>query len=153
MAQTSNQVIPGTLENPSPRIQILSISDSILRATASPDHVLEVRMPLFSKARPRLTRFGKAYMPQAYKDSQAEMRRQLASQWTDEPLTGPMALYLRVYGEGRGDTDNIAGAIMDAANGILWTDDRVSIISTLVVEWVKASKADSRWIIQIAELT
>lgn len=92
-------------------------------------------------------------MPQAYRDSQAEMRRQLASQWTDEPLTGPMALYLRVYGEGRGDTDNIAGAIMDAANGILWTDDRVSIISTLVVEWVKASKADSRWIIQIAELT
>lgn len=153
MEPTSSLVTPGILENPGPRIQILSISDSILRATASPDYILEVRMPLFSKARPRLTRFGKAYMPQAYKDAQVEMRRQLTKQWSGEPLVEPIALYLRVYGEGRGDSDNIAGAVMDAANGILWADDRVSIIPTLVVEWIKAPKADSRWIIQIAALT
>jgi Holliday junction resolvase RusA-like endonuclease len=110
-------------------------------------------MPLFSKARPRLTRSGHAYMPQAYKDAQAEMRRQLTKQWSGEPLSGPVALYLCVHGEARADSDNIAGALMDAANGILWTDDRVSIISTLVVEWSKASKAESRWIIKIAELT
>ena len=152
MARTSNLVIHGTLGNPPLRILTLSISDSILRAIDSPDYVLEVRMPLFSKARPRLTRSGHAYMPQTYKDAQAEMRRQLTKQWSEEPLSGPIALHLCVHGEARGDSDNIAGALMDAANGILWTDDRVSIISTLVVEWFKASKAESRWIIKIAEL-
>ena len=116
-------------------------------------------MPLFSKARPRLTKTGHAYMPQAYRDSQTEMRRQIREQWDREPLTGPISLYMKLYGEARGDNDNIAGAMLDAAGpskgqpGILWEDDRVSVIPCLIVEWEKASKADSRWIIQIADLS
>jgi hypothetical protein len=66
---------------------------------------------------------------------------------------------MKLYGEGRGDSDNIAGAALDAAGpskqepGILWEDDRVSVISTLIVEWEKVPKAESKWIIQIAKLS
>jgi Holliday junction resolvase RusA-like endonuclease len=128
------------------------------KETASPDYVLEVRMPLHSKARPRLTRSGHAYMAPAYKAAQEEMRRLLREQWPHEPLEGPLALELEVWGEGRGDADNIAGFIMDAAGphhgipGVLWNDDRVSVISALSIRWHKAPKKDSRWLIHITLL-
>lgn len=115
-------------------------------------------MPLFSKARPRLTKSGHAYMPAAYREAQAEMRRQLAEQWDGPPLAGPIALYLKVYGEGRGDADNIGGAILDAAGpskgqpGLLWEDDRVTVVPCLIVQWEKTPKAQSRWVLQIALL-
>jgi Holliday junction resolvase RusA-like endonuclease len=137
----------------------MPISDAVARAILSPDYVLQVNMPLFSKARPRLTKTGHAFMPAAYRESQAEMRKQIIAQWAEPPLEGPIALYMKLYGEGRGDSDNIAGAALDAAGpskkepGILWEDDRVSVISTLIVEWEKVPKAESKWIIQIAKLS
>ena len=91
-------------------------------------------------------------MPPAYKLAQAEMRRQLKSQWTQGPLEGPVSLELLVKGEGRGDTDNIAGAFMDSAHGILWIDDRVTVIPDLRIVWVKAPKAESVWIANINHL-
>ena len=54
-----------------------------------------------------------------------------------------------VKGEGRGDTDNIAGAFMDAGQGILWLDDRVTVIPKLAIEWEKAPKVDSEWVVLI----
>jgi Holliday junction resolvase RusA-like endonuclease len=92
-------------------------------------------------------------MPAPYKTAQEALRRQLRVQWDREPLSGPVYLHLCVYGEGRGDTDNIAGALMDSAHGILWEDDRVTVIPTLSIEWQKTTKADSHWIIQIWEIT
>jgi Holliday junction resolvase RusA-like endonuclease len=124
----------------------------IQRVTNLPDHVLTIKQPLFSKARPRLTRTGHAYMPQPYKLAQAEMRRQLLSQWKQGPLEGPIFLELLVQGEGRGDSDNIAGAFMDAAHGILWIDDRVTIIPELKITWKKAPKNESLWVIHITNL-
>ena len=113
---------------------------------------LEVRMPLFSKARPRVTARG-TFMPKEYKAKQKEMRRQLQEQWGDNPpLEGPISLSIEIYGEGRADADNIIGALMDAANGLLWTDDRVSIIPQISVSWEKAKKADSLWRITINEV-
>lgn len=112
-----------------------------------------IKQPLFSKARPRLTRYGKAYMPAAYKKAQSRLRADLASQWSSAPLEGPVWLDIQVYGEGRGDLDNIAGAFMDAAQGVLFTDDRVSVISRLTIEWTKAGKNDSRWIVRIISLS
>ena len=113
---------------------------------------LEVRMQLFSKARPRVTVRG-TFMPLKYKQNQAEMRRQLQEQWGDNPpLEGPISLAIEIYGEGRADADNIIGALMDAANGLLWTDDRVSIIPKISVSWEKAKKADSLWRIRIYEI-
>lgn len=116
------------------------------------DYILTIRQPLFSKARPRLTRTGHAYMPQPYKLAQAEMRRQMLDQWAHGPLEGPVSLELFVKGEGRGDNDNIAGAFMDAAHGILWIDDRVTVIPVLKISWEKAVKADSIWIAHIRDL-
>ena len=88
-------------------------------------------------------------MPVAYREKQAEMKRQLKEQWDGEPLEGPIRLDLVLKGEGRADADNIIGALMDAANGLLWTDDRVTIIPQISVSWEKAPKADSLWRISI----
>lgn len=115
-------------------------------------------MPLFSKARPRLTKSGHAYMPAAYREAQTEMQRQIAQQWQADPLEGPLALHVEMHGEGRGDADNLVGALLDAAGpsknkpGMLWVDDRVSVIPYVFAEWHKANKADSRWTIRILML-
>jgi len=126
---------------------------------SSPDYIIEVKMPLFSKARPRLTKSGHAYMAESYRLAQAEMRRKVREQWQPrEPLLGPIALYIQAHGEGRLDSDNLAGFLMDAVGpskkepGILWQDDRVSVIPLLIVDWKKAKKDDSRWLIHILEL-
>lgn len=105
-------------------------------------------MPLFSKARPRVTSRG-TFMPKAYQDKRKEMVRQIKEQWHGAPLEGPIRLELRIKGEGRADGDNIIGALMDAANGLLWVDDRVSIIPQMSVSWEKAPKAESQWVISI----
>jgi Holliday junction resolvase RusA-like endonuclease len=132
----------------------MSTSVRTQMATGSPDYVLIINQPLFSKARPRLTRSGHAYMPQTYKDAQAEMKRQMAEQWgTRSMLSGPVRLEVWVKGEGRGDLDNIVGAMMDSGHNILWDDDRVSVIPSLSVHWEKACKKDSQWIIHITEMT
>jgi len=95
-------------------------------------------------------------MPPEYKQAQRQMREQLLQQWPGEPFEGPLALSLDVYGEGRGDADNIAGAFMDAAGpvkngvgGILWNDDRVTIIPYLSIKWHKSKKTESLWIASI----
>jgi len=128
------------------------LTSAIDRAFGSPDYVIEIVMPLFSKARPRMTKSGHVFMPQAYKDAQAEMRRQMRLQWPGEPLEGPIAVRVIMFGEGRLDADNGAGAVLDCGNDLIWKDDRVSIISTLAVEWHKAPKKDSRWLIHITLL-
>lgn len=121
--------------------------------TDSPDYILVIKQPLFSKARPRLTRSGHAYMPKEYRAAQEEMKRQLKEQWHERPLlSGPLSLRMMVRGEGRGDLDNIAGAFMDSGHNILWDEDRVSVISELSISWTKASKKDSEWIIHIKNL-
>lgn len=112
---------------------------------------LEIHMPLFSKARPRVTARG-TFMPKEYKQKQAEMVRQIKEQWSGEPLEGPLRLEIYLKGEGRGDADNMIGALMDAANKLLWVDDRVSIIPQIQVHWEKAPKAESRWLIRICLL-
>jgi len=98
-----------------------------------------------------MTRYGAAYMPPAYKEAQRSIRKLIISQWGREPLSGPIGLNVKVYGEGRGDLDNIIGALMDAANSILWLDDRVSVIKSLSIEWEKAPRAQSRWVVQIID--
>ena len=106
---------------------------------------LIIYQPLFSKARPRMTKSGHTYMPQAYKEAQKEMRLSLREQWTEAPLEEPVILHLDVQGEGRGDADNIMGAFFDSAVGIVFTDDRVKYIPQVSFEWHKAAKKDSMW--------
>jgi Holliday junction resolvase RusA-like endonuclease len=115
-------------------------------------HKLTLEMPLFSKARPRLSQHG-AYMASSYRDKQRRMRLMLREQWKRDPLEGPLKLEIDCRGEGRGDVDNIAGALMDAANGILWLDDRCSIIPSLTITWAKCKRPESVWHITITELS
>lgn len=135
-----------------------STLENIEKVIASPDYVLTIDLPLHSKARPRLTKSGHAYMAPAYRLAQAEMQRQIREQWPNEPLLGPVALYVKIKGEGRGDADNIVGFLMDAAGpsknkpGILWQDDRVSVIPLVIIDWEKAPKAESQWTIHIKKL-
>ena len=97
-------------------------------------------------------------MAESYRLAQASMRHQIRSQWQRDPLTGPIGLYVKIRGEGRGDADNIVGFLMDAAGpskkeaGVLWSDDRVSVIPLVVIDWEKASKEKSAWVIHIIEL-
>lgn len=112
---------------------------------------LSIEMSLFSKARPRVTSRG-TFMPKAYKDKQKEMLRQVKEQWQKPPLEGPIRVELEAYGEGRADTDNIAGALFDSLNKVLWVDDRVAIIPELEVKWKKAAKADSKWLVKLYSL-
>lgn len=116
------------------------------------DYFLQFNYPLFSKARPRMTKSGHTYMPAAYKEAQNDIRDQLREQWKLSPLEGPLALHFEVWGEGRGDTDNIAGAFMDSAQGILFYDDRVTVIPALSIRWHKARKIDSKWQVYITLL-
>lgn len=112
---------------------------------------ITVTMPLFSKARPRVTSRG-TFMPKSYKDNQKEMLRQIKEQYQGEPTEGPVAVHLELRGEGRADIDNMVGAFFDVANKVLWVDDRVSIIPQVSASWTKCKKIDSRWEITITPL-
>lgn len=77
------------------------------------------------KKRPRVTSRG-TYMPPGYKDWQQETALLLRREWQDQPLAGHVAVAVTIYSrtKPRGDLDNLLGAILDAANGVLWGDDR-----------------------------
>ena len=109
---------------------------------------LRIDQPIFSKARPRVAR-GHAFMPKAYMEKRKAMLASIKEQYTGDPLEGPLRVEIDVIGEGRADTDNIAGALLDCANGVLWVDDRVGIIPELRVRWSKAAKKDSCWLVRI----
>lgn len=91
-------------------------------------------------------------MPAIYKKNQKELLEKIKEQYDGGPLEGPLRVEMELYGEGRADIDNIAGALMDTVNKVLWVDDRVSIIPELLVTWKKAPKALSKWIIRIIPL-
>lgn len=80
------------------------------------------------------------------------MLETIKSQYQGPPLEGPLRLEINVCGEGRADADNIVGALLDCANGVLWVDDRVSVIPEIEIRWGKAKKADSNWHIEIYQL-
>lgn len=105
---------------------------------------ITVRLPLMSKARPRSFSGQKVpYMPAAYKKWKAEMRAQLAEWWTDPPLEVVHVLSFRFTGPARADLDNLIGAVLDCGNKLIWVDDRVSVISKLTGQHIKAKEKDS----------
>ncbi len=106
---------------------------------------ITLHLPLTSKARPRSFSGQKVpYMPAKYKKWKAEVRAQLAEWWTEPPLEKVKIVTLKFKGPARGDLDNLMGAILDTGNGLIWKDDRLSIISKLYGEFEKAKEADSQ---------
>lgn len=110
--------------------------------------LLEIFHPLFSKARPRVVK-GHAYMPKAYKDNQKQLLEKIKEQYSGPPMEGPLRVEMDLFGEGRADIDNVVGAFFDTANGVLWVDDRISIIPELSVRWSKCKKDMSCWTVRI----
>jgi Holliday junction resolvase RusA-like endonuclease len=96
-------------------------------------------VPLKTKQRPRFYA-NNAYMDKPYKTWIAEMRALMAEHWAEAPLETVNVLWVRFHGPARGDLDNLLGAVMDAGNGLIWRDDRVSIIARVEAEWVQAKQ-------------
>lgn len=94
-------------------------------------------IPLKTKQRPRFAARN-AYMDKPYKSWIKEMRALMAEHWTAPPLETVNVLWVQFHGPARGDLDNLLGAVMDAGNGLIWRDDRVSIIARVEAEWKQA---------------
>ena len=81
-----------------------------------------------SKQRPRAyIRAGKVahYMNADYMKWKSDVAARLREMYAGPPFEGPLSLSIIAYYRlaPKGDVDNLAGALMDAANGILWHDD------------------------------
>jgi len=87
--------------------------------------------PCYSKPRPRVTVNGAYYPDHAgYEKYQADIQVALMETLGRRPEPDPTARWrvttvFYLSGEGlRQDGDNLQGAVLDALNGWLWTDDR-----------------------------
>lgn len=99
----------------------------------------QLQVPLMSKARPRTAPgHARPYMPKPYMEWKARVRAILGEWWTHPPLDEINCLVLTFRGPGRGDLDNLQGAVLDAGNGVIWCDDRVTVIRAIAARWEKA---------------
>lgn len=108
-------------------------------ALRTADFVLPV--PLQPKARPRFGR-GKAYKDSKYRAWTESVQAILSEWWTMPPLCKGqvVALHLTFSGPGTSDLDNLAGAVMDAGNGIVWADDSVTVLQRIEAQWRQKPK-------------
>jgi Holliday junction resolvase RusA-like endonuclease len=100
--------------------------------------------PPTAKGRPRFARLGRAYTPGKTREAEGYIRHQIVEQAGMLRLEGALrvtvACFMAVPGSwsklkqaqaltgavqhvGRPDLDNLAKAVLDAANGYLWLDD------------------------------
>jgi Holliday junction resolvase RusA-like endonuclease len=102
--------------------------------------LFELPLPLQPKARPRFS--GHAYTSDRYREWMRSARAILAEWWTRPPLGKGevIALQLTFCGPGTSDLDNLAGAVLDAGRGIIWIDDRVTVIRRIEAEWKQAPR-------------
>lgn len=82
---------------------------------------------------------GRVYMPASYVQWKDTVRALMGEWWTDPPLEKVICLVLTFRGPARGDLDNLAGAVLDSGNGLVWRDDRVGVISSMALRWTKTS--------------
>ena len=88
------------------------------------------------KQRPRFSQ-GRAFTPAATRNFE-EMLAWRFRQVAKTPLRGAVRAVVRFETRSRADVDNLAKAVLDAGNRILYTDD--SQIATLTVSKVKADR-------------
>lgn len=101
------------------------------------DYLFEIN--LMSKARPRsIPGQIRPYMPVNYKVWMKDMRSRMAEWWVNPPLDEVSVIFMKFKGPARGDLDNLAGAVLDAGSGLIWADDRVSVVRALTLSWEKA---------------
>lgn len=114
---------------------------------------LRIDGPPVAKGRPRMTRSGHAYTPAKTREAEGYLRHAIVSQagmprhecalsvevrclmaipasWSG--VKRGTAITGAIKPTGRPDLDNLAKAVLDAANGILWADDAQIVEMRLV---------------------
>lgn len=114
--------------------------------------VIRSMVPAMVKPRPRTTQTGHVYMPAPYMAWKTRIAGLVALGLQSLPAIpqARIGLSLTIWA-GRGDADNLAGGIMDALNGITWTDDRQ--IRRLVVDLEERTKTSPRWVAVVRPLS
>lgn len=109
-----------------------------------------VPLPLQPKSRPRFGR-GKAFKDSKYRAWMESCRAILAEWWTIPPLQKGqvIALHLTFYGPGTSDLDNLQGAVLDAGKGVVWTDDRVTVLRRIEAQWEPAPRSQQQIAIKV----
>lgn len=97
-------------------------------------------LPLQPKARPRFSKV--AYTAPTYREWMKQCKAILSEWWVRPPLQKGevIAVHFLFRGPGTSDLDNLQGAVMDAGNGIIWADDRVTVLRRIEAEWEKSPK-------------
>jgi len=114
-----------------------------------------IRIPLdpYPKPRHRTTKGGRTYMPKEYQAHQMALQAHLMDYRTvvDYPLLGPLAVTMRFVRPAKrdhrkdGDFDNYAKMLTDAANGILWKDDRQIVEAHVFVTEGEEGRIELEW--------
>lgn len=91
------------------------------------------------KGRPRLGRGGHVYTPARTRDWEQMWREMISLKLPSwfETTAEEVAVTLRFWTKAstRGDADNLSKTVLDAANGLIWKDDRqVRHLDALIVE-------------------
>jgi Holliday junction resolvase RusA-like endonuclease len=111
------------------------------RTSSKPAWSAVLAFPPVPAARPRVTRQGWSYYPKTYKTWLQRATEGFAEQKPATPIEGPVAVRLFIYAERpkttkrlfpRGDVDNFAKAVFDAATkGGVWVDDDQIVKATI----------------------
>lgn len=101
---------------------------------------IRLQVPLQPKDRPRAsTKDGvlRSHRNPKYVAWMKKARALLQKHWVGPLLTGKTLISVRMmfYGPGRSDLDNLVGAVLDAGTGIIWVDDRVTIVRYVEASW------------------
>ena len=78
--------------------------------------------------RPRVTKFG-TFLPANSQKFRADFQTLVRAAFNRQPFNSPLAVTLHFYrprtptARNFGDIDNLAKAVLDACNGVIWTDD------------------------------
>lgn len=83
-------------------------------------------------SRPRVNTTNRGrYLPKHCQNYLDELRLLLRAAFRQQPFDAPLAVTVHFYrprtptAKNFGDIDNLAKAVLDAANGVIWTDDRL----------------------------
>lgn len=99
---------------------------------------ITLHLPLQPKRAPVFNSRSKvAYKEHKYQAWLTEAKPLLKRFWPEPALQKDNLVGLQMIFRGPSycDLDNLAGAVMDAGKGIIWADDRVTIIRRLEAAW------------------
>lgn len=106
---------------------------------------LEIPLRAVPKGRPRSGN-GRVYTPARTKDFEDYCRFYMNQQHKGPLLEGPLNVAIICYGNPRGDVDNLAKSLMDAAAGAVYIND-----SQVMDLWIRKDPAKIDMILMLVE--